>query len=74
MTQQAIDYKERQKRCRCLTPERRGFIQSAMDHSSDFPDGAFWAYMEEKEIDASELEAFSTDHDCAKQVPKQVQG
>jgi hypothetical protein len=50
------------KVCDCLTPERRSYIESAMDFSSDFSDGAFFAYMEEKGIDVSELEVFSTTH------------
>ena len=58
-------YQRRQAACDCLESERRGFIQSAMDHASDFSDGAFMAYMEEEGIDVSELEAFSTDHNCA---------
>ena len=48
--------------CDCLTSERKEFIQSAMDFSDDFNDGAFMAYMEEHGIDVSELECFSTTH------------
>jgi hypothetical protein len=47
-----------------LKPERRGFIQAAMDFAESFPDGAFMAYMEEQGIDVGELEAFSLEHDC----------
>lgn len=60
------EYQKRQAACTCLTPERRGFIQSALDFTEDFPDGAFMAYMEDAGIDISELEAFSEDHDCQK--------
>jgi hypothetical protein len=52
--------------CRCLTPKRRAFIRAKMNRASDFPEGAFAAYMDECGIDADELETFSTDHDCAK--------
>lgn len=58
------DYQKRQAACDCLTPERRGFIRSALDHSDDFPDGAFMAYMDEQGIDISELECFSLEHNC----------
>ncbi len=51
-------------KCTCLTPERMGYIQAAMDMSEDFPDGAFFALMEEKGIDVTELEPFSDDHKC----------
>jgi len=61
------DYQRRQAACDCLTPERRGYIKSAMDHAADFPDGAFMAYLDEMGIDVSELEAFSTEHDCKAQ-------
>ncbi len=60
------DYQKRQAACKCLDPERRGFIKSAMDFAHDFPDGAFMAYMDENLIDVSELECFSMEHDCAK--------
>ena len=62
------DYQKRQAACKCLKPFRRGFIKAAMDFAKDFPDGAFFAYMEEEGIDVSELEAFSLDHDCVKVV------
>lgn len=58
------EYKIRQSRCKCLSDERRSFIEARMDHSSSFPDGAFIAYMEEQGIDMSELECFSIDHNC----------
>lgn len=61
------EYQKRQAACKCLAPKRRAFIKDKMDfaNSNDFPDGAFFAYMEENGIDTSELEAFSTEHDCA---------
>ncbi len=52
------------KQCKCLTPERRAKIEVAMDVADDFSDGAFMAYMEEQGIDVSELEVFSTEHEC----------
>jgi len=48
--------------CTCLSDERKGYIESAMDFAEDFSDGAFMAYMEECGIDVSELECFSTTH------------
>ena len=59
-------YEQRQAACKCLKPERRGYIEAAIAHSSDFSDGAFFAFMQERGIDVSELEAFGIDHDCAK--------
>lgn len=55
-------FKHPDKTCKCLTPERRGFIDGAMSHSSDFGDGAFFAYMDEQGIDVSELEVLSNEH------------
>ncbi len=52
--------------CRCLKPDRRAFISAKMDHASNFPEGAFAAYMDECGIDVDELETLSTDHDCVK--------
>jgi hypothetical protein len=48
--------------CDCLPPERKSYIRSALDFAEDLPDGAFMAYMEERGIDVSELECFSTTH------------
>jgi hypothetical protein len=56
--------------CHCLTDERRGYIEAAMDFADEFPDGAFMAYMDEQGIDVSELEVFSTTHDCGKAAGK----
>lgn len=50
--------------CKCLSPERREYIYQRMSFADDFPDGAFSAYMEECGIDVSELEVFSTTHEC----------
>lgn len=58
------DYQKRQAACTCLSPERRGFIKAAMDFAEDFPDGAFFAYLDERDIDVTELEPFSLEHDC----------
>lgn len=58
------DYQKKQAACNCLTPERRGYIRSAMDYADGFPDGTFMAYMDECGIDVSELECFSLEHDC----------
>ena len=55
-------------KCTCLTPERRGYIEAAMDFADDFPDGAFMAFMEEKGIDVYELIPFSDDHKCGKEA------
>ena len=66
MIQSDVDYRLRQSRCLCLKPNRRVFIQAAMDFASNFNDGAFFAYMAECGIDVSELEAFGLDHDCSK--------
>lgn len=52
--------------CTCLTPERRGFVQAAIDFADDFSDGAFMAYIEEKGISMDELMVLSDDHVCAK--------
>ena len=60
------EYQKRQAACTCLKPERREYIREKMDFASDFPDGAFMAYMDESGIDVSELEAFSTEHNCTK--------
>lgn len=65
MAKEPNDYQKRQSACKCLTPERRRFIRAAMDHADEFGDGAFMAYMDERGIDISELEAFSVEHDCA---------
>ena len=58
------DYQKRQAKCMCIKPKRRIFIQIALDFSDNFSDGAFMAFMEEKGIDMSELEAFSLEHNC----------
>ncbi len=50
------------KKCKCLTPERRGFIDAVWDHSTDMPDGAFFAFMQEQGIDVGELEIYSDQH------------
>lgn len=68
------DYQKRQATCLCLKPERRGFIQAALDHTLDLPDGAFFAYMEEQGIDVSELEPFSLEHNCAMLREREKQG
>lgn len=60
------DRKKRLADCQCLTDERRGFIEAALSFSSDFSDGAFFAFMEERGIDITELEVFSLDHVCTK--------
>lgn len=60
------DHQKKQASCTCLTPERRDYIQSAMDFADDFSDAAFMAYLEERGIDVSELEAFSIEHECSK--------
>lgn len=65
----AVKWKEIQANCVCIPRERRDAIQQAMDFASDFNDGAFMAYMEEEGIDVSELEVFSTTHDCRKGGP-----
>jgi hypothetical protein len=57
-------YQKRQAACTCLAAERREYIKDAMLIAHDFNDGAFMAYMEERGIDVSELEAFSKEHDC----------
>lgn len=36
--------------------DRKAFVQAAMDFAEDFPDGAYFAYMEEQGIDVTELE------------------
>ena len=64
------EYQVRQAACDCLKPERRSYIQEAMDHASEFSDGAFMAYMDERGIDVSELEAFSIEHDCQSKKEK----
>lgn len=65
--QQPNLYQRRQAACRCLRASRRGFIKEKMDfaNANDFPDGAFFAFMDENGIDVSEMEPFSTDHNCA---------
>jgi hypothetical protein len=60
------EYQKRQAECNCLPAGRREFIRMHMDIADDFSDGAFMAYMDEKGIDVSELEALSLDHDCKK--------
>ena len=60
------EYKKRQAACRCLSPERRSYIQNAISFSDDFSDGAFMAYMDEEGIDMSEFECLSIEHDCKK--------
>lgn len=52
------------KTCKCISDERRDYIQAAMGFADDFSDGAFMAYMEESGIDVSELEVFAVDHKC----------
>ncbi len=49
-------------KCKCLTPERIGFIKSADDCAIDFSDESFMALMEERGITADELEVFSHEH------------
>lgn len=39
-----------------MTPERKGYIKSAMKFAEDFPDGAFMQYMEDCGITVKELE------------------
>lgn len=69
-----MEYRKRQADCDCLSPGRRAFIDQAIAFTSDFNDGAFMAYMDEQGIDVSELEAFSIEHDCAKEKkPAEVQ-
>ena len=60
------DYQKKQAYCKCLPPERRVFIQAALDFTVDFGNGAFDAYMADQGIDISELEPFSLEHDCQK--------
>jgi hypothetical protein len=55
------------KTCKCLPLERRAYIESKMHFAEDFSDGAFMAFMEESGIDVSELEIFSTTHDCTEE-------
>lgn len=64
----ATTWKKKQAACQCLSAERREFIRSQMNYAEDFSDGAFFAYMDECGIDVSELEAFSTTHDCTKET------
>lgn len=35
--------------------EREIYVRTRMEIAEDFPDGAFWGYMEENGIDASEV-------------------
>lgn len=64
------EYQKKQAACKCLPPGRREFIRMHMDIADDFSDGAFMAYMDEKGIDVSELEALSLTHDCTKAAAK----
>lgn len=66
------EYKKRQVACDCLTMDRRSYVEAAMDFAADFPDGAFMAYMDERGIDVSELEAFSVEHNCRKKALKGI--
>ena len=65
-------YQERQANCKCLKPDRRIFISEKMDFSKDFNDGAFLAYMEENGIDVSDLEPFSIEHNCCREIKNGV--
>ena len=58
------EYKKKQAACKCLSEKRRAYIQTALDVCDDWPDGAFFAYLEERNIDVTELEPFSLEHNC----------
>lgn len=42
-----------------MTDEWFGYIDAANSFASEFPDGAYLAFMEEKGIEMSDLEAYS---------------
>ena len=62
--EEAKEYREKQAACKCLSEKRRAYIQTALDVCDDWPDGAFFAYLEECNIDVTELEPFSVEHKC----------
>lgn len=59
-----LSYDQRAARCKCLSPERLGFISAALLFSEDFSDGAFYAHLDDVGIDVSELEPFTDGHKC----------
>jgi len=38
-----------------MDADRRAYVETMMDIASDFSDGAFWGFMQEKGIDIDEL-------------------
>ena len=49
-------------KCKCISAERDSFISAVWEGTENMPDGAFFAVMEENEIDVSELEVYSAEH------------